>query len=101
MSRKTPPGFQPGNPGRPQGARNKLCNAFLVDLVADWETHGKGAIEIMRKEHPDSYVKVVASVLPKALNVTTKQELESYSDDELVSVIQAMRDRLGEQERTH
>lgn len=78
--------FKPGqvaNPaGRPKGARNKLGEAFLQDMLADWEEHGKEVIEAVRVDKPDQYLKVVASVLPKELNVKVS-ELDELTDDQL------------------
>jgi hypothetical protein len=36
--------FKSGNPGRPKGSRNKLGEAFLDALHADWQEHGTEAI---------------------------------------------------------
>lgn len=78
-----------GNPkGRPKGSRNKLGEAFLEDMLEDWEAHGKEAIATVRDEKPDAYLKVVASILPKDLNVNINP-MEEASDDEL---IQRLRD---------
>lgn len=75
---------QSGNPkGRPKGSRNKLGEAFLADMLADWEEHGVATIEQVRDERPDQYLKVVASILPKDLNVNINP-LEEATDDELV-----------------
>ena len=74
---------QSGNPnGRPKGARNKLGEAFITDMLADWEQHGVAVIEAVRAEKPDQYLKVVASILPKELNVKVS-ELDDLSDDEI------------------
>ena len=74
---------QSGNPlGRPKGARSKLGEAFLEDMLADWEEHGKVVIEAVRADKPDQYLKVVASILPKELNVKVN-ELDDLTDDQL------------------
>lgn len=74
--------FKPGNPGRPKGSRNKLGEAFIADMLADWEEHGETVIATVRAEKPDQYLKVVASILPKELNVKVS-ELDELSDDEI------------------
>ena len=59
---------QSGNPkGRPKGARSKLGEAFLNELLADFQKHGPETIETVRKERPQDYVKVIASILPKEM----------------------------------
>lgn len=72
--------FKPGNPGRPKGSRNKLGEAFIAALHDDFIENGPETIQRVREEKPDQYLKVVASILPKELKVTTEVEL---SDDEL------------------
>lgn len=67
---------QSGNPaGRPKGARSRFSEAFLDDFCADWEEHGKLAIQTMRSERPHEYVKVAASLLPKELKIETTSDL--------------------------
>jgi len=61
---------QSGNPnGRPKGPRNKLGEAFLEALHEDFTEHGAAAIEQTRIEKPDAYLKVIASILPRELEV--------------------------------
>src|ERR1700753_1687473 len=57
---------QSGNPaGRPKGSRNKLGEAFLTELHADFCEHGKEAIARVRDEAPALYVTAVASLFGK------------------------------------
>lgn len=72
----------PKSPGRPKGARNKLGEAFLADMLADWEVHGIATIQEVRETKPDQYLKVVASILPKELNIKVN-ELDELSDEQL------------------
>lgn len=72
----------PKSPGRPKGCRNKLGEAFLEDLLADWSTNGKAAIATVRADKPDAYLKVVASILPRELNVKVS-DLDELTDDQL------------------
>lgn len=60
--------FKAGNSanpaGRPKGSRNKLSESFISALFDDFEEHGVQAIQAMRTEKPNEYVKVVASLIP-------------------------------------
>lgn len=76
--------------GRPKGSRNKLGESFLTALQEDFDAHGVKAIQTVREERPHEYLKVVASILPKELNVNTNA-LGDMSDDELAAIIAAMR----------
>ena len=94
--KKTGPGsppvehqFKPGNPGRPKGSRNKLGEAFLEDMLADWEANGPAAIREVRETKPDAYLKVVASILPRDLNVNINQT-DHMTDEQLVERIRSL-----------
>ena len=59
-----------GNPkGRPKGSRNKLSEAFLAALLADFQEHGAEVIQSVRADKPDQYLKVIAAVLPKEMQL--------------------------------
>lgn len=81
--------FKPGNPGRPKGARNKLGEQFLEALQQDFEANGVEAIATVRTEKPDQYLKVIASLMPKDLNINVNQ-FDGMTDDELVERIRAL-----------
>ena len=89
--------FEPGesgNPaGRPKGSRNKLSETFLKALADDFEAHGKGVVEKVRTERPHDYLKIVAAVMPKRMEVEDvapplRRALE-MSDDELARIAQS------------
>ncbi len=90
--------FQPGqiaNPaGRPKGSRNKLGEQFIQALQADFETNGKAAIETVRTERPHEYLKVVASLLPKQIEVK-EGNFDGLSDEQLTALVYAARSALG------
>jgi len=81
---------QSGNPsGRPKGSRNKLGEQFIEDLYADWQAHGVVTLQRVRDEKPDQYLKVVASILPKDLNVNINQ-MDDLTDDQLIQRIRSL-----------
>src|SRR6202046_5538586 len=79
----------PGGPGRPKGSRHALGETFIAALQADFNEHGEEAIKRTREEKPAEYVKVLASLLPKEVEI--KRPLEDMSDDELVNAIELIR----------
>jgi Family of unknown function (DUF5681) len=61
---------QSGNPnGRPKGSRNKLSEAFLQALSADFNAHGTAVIEKVRAEKAHEYLKIVALLVPKQVEL--------------------------------
>lgn len=88
--------IQPGevrNPnGRPKGSRNKLGEAFVEALHADFTSFGVAAIVKVREERPHEYLKVVASLLPKELKIERVDEL---SDSELDQRIRQLAGIIG------
>jgi hypothetical protein len=90
--------FQPGqiaNPaGRPKGSRNKLGEQFIQALQQDFETNGVQAIATVREERPHEYLKVVASLLPKQIEIK-EYAFDGVSDEQLAALVHAARDALG------
>lgn len=79
---------QSGNPsGRPKGSRNKLGEDFIRALHDDFEAHGVAAIQAVRTEKPDAYIKVIASILPKELKITNESDL---TDEQLIERIRQL-----------
>lgn len=61
---------QSGNPaGKPLGAKNKISEKFITALTADFEQHGETVIERVRTEKPENYLKIVADLVPKDVNL--------------------------------
>lgn len=76
-------------PGRPKGSRNKLGEAFLEALYADFQEHGPAVIARVRNEKPDQYLKVIASILPKDINLNVNP-IGEMTDDELIERIRKL-----------
>jgi hypothetical protein len=81
---------QSGNPnGRPKGARNRLGEQFLEDLLTSWQERGKEAIQTVIDTKPEQYLKVVASILPRDLNVNFNN-MDELSDEQLIERIRSL-----------
>jgi hypothetical protein len=83
----------PGS-GRVKGVRNKISQRFLEALAGDFEEGGIAAIKIMRIERPSEYVKCIASILPKELDISDNR-LAEIPDDELEFIIEHTRRQLA------
>ncbi|MBD9528986.1 hypothetical protein [Paracoccus sp. PAR01] len=77
-----------GNGGRKKGSRSKLGEQFVQALQEDFEANGVAAIEVVRVERPQDYLKIIASLMPKDVNLNINP-MEDATDDEL---IQRLRD---------
>jgi hypothetical protein len=89
-----------GGRGRMRGTRNKLAGKVYADLVAHWNEpavpdqeypcKGVAAIEIMFRESPSDYVKLVAGVLPREFTFeATMGELDDDAIDDLIEQLRA------------
>ena len=59
-----------GNPaGRPKGSKNKLANSFFTDVLTVWEERGLEAVREMAAMDPASFNRMVASTMPKELDI--------------------------------
>ncbi len=77
----------PGGPGRPRGSRNRLTEAFLDTLHADFQEHGAAAIEAARIESPLGYIRIVAGLMPQKVEVA--HGAAEMSDAELLAVVRS------------
>jgi hypothetical protein len=51
--------------GRPKGGRVKLSERFLTTLAQDYDRHGASVIQYVRQNDPSTYLRIVASIVPK------------------------------------
>jgi len=86
--------FQPGQSGNPagkaKGTRHKISEAFLEDMHAAWKTKGAEAIAKVVEERPHEFLKVVAGLLPRDVNVKI-DNLAEIDDAELAASLAALR----------
>jgi len=79
--------------GRAKGAKNRLSSAFLTALAEDFEKHGVDALKITRMEKPVEYIRIVAGLMPKELEITDSR-LTDLTDEELDVFIAKLRAEL-------
>lgn len=72
--------------GRKKGSRNKLGEEFLQDMLEAWQAQGKEVIARVIEERPQDFMKVVASLLPRDVNLNVNS-MEEVTDDELLQRI--------------
>src|ERR1700730_10320285 len=72
--------------GRPKGSRNQYGEAFVADLYADWQKHGPVTIIKVRETRPTDYLKLIASIVPKDVNMNVSP-FEHMTDAELEALI--------------
>jgi hypothetical protein len=64
----------------------------LQDLEADWEEHGKAALQQAREKDPVAYVRVVAGLLPRDVKITHTviDEIEAMTDEEILERLEPL-----------
>ena len=76
--------------GRPKGSKHKLSEEFIAALNDHFVEHGVIAIQKVFEEDPSSYLRVIASIIPKDITVR-EASLEDLSDAELVEALDAVK----------
>jgi hypothetical protein len=89
------PGTSPNPGGKPVASRNRLQGDFMRALADDFAEHGVAAIQQTRAQSPAQYLKVVASLMPKELEI--KRPLEEMTDDDLIAGVAALQSLLNAQ----
>jgi hypothetical protein len=54
-----------GRKGRPIGSKVKLSESFLAGIAADFAKYGKDVIQHVRQNEPSTYLRIVASIVPR------------------------------------
>ena len=81
--------FLPGNnggTGRPKGSRNKLGELFVQAMHEDFMANGTETIKKVREESPEQYLKVIASILPKQIELDGTA-LGQFTDEQLAQLV--------------
>lgn len=80
--------------GRPKGSKNLLTEAFTAALHDDFMEHGPAVIATVRAEKPDQYLKIVASLVTKDVNLNVSN-VDDLTDAELADRIQSLATQLA------
>ena len=83
--------FQPGNPGRPKGSRNRLHKDILDAYAEDFATHGKDVITVLRVEKPVEWLRLAIQLLPKEMVIEDISSVQQLDDGELDALIDTLR----------
>lgn len=86
--------FKTGNigGGRPKGSRNKLSDVLLSVIVDDFVEYGADAVARLRERDPATYLRLVASLVPRELILQREEQAVSdyvaLTDAELVEMLE-------------
>jgi hypothetical protein len=75
--------FLPGHKsigGRKRGSRNLLSERFLADLHAQWMKSGKAVLEAVAQKEPATFLKVVAGVMPRLIDIEAAVHVGVHSE---------------------
>ena len=86
--------FQPGNPGRPKGSRNKLGEDFIAALAEHFAANREKALDGCLEESPSAYCRVIAAIVPRELLIKN-DAFEGASDEEVAALIAIARTALA------
>ena len=65
-----------GNPnGRPSGSKQRLSEDYLHAMARDFKRYGYEVIEKVRKQHPETYLRLVAKLVPKEFSLDEVKQL--------------------------
>ena len=68
-----------GGGGRKKGSRNKLTDLVLSCVADDFRRYGKEALKDLRDKDPESYLRLVSSLVPRQLVLERERESD-FSD---------------------
>lgn len=81
------PGHREPNAGRPKGSKNKLANSFFTDILTVWEERGLSAVREMADMDPASFNRMIASVMPKDMDIDIVSSDESMTPPATINII--------------
>ena len=71
-----------------RGAVSALTDDLVCGLQNEFDRHGVAAIERARLQSPLTYLKIIAAILPKQVEIT-EGPFDGVSDSELAALVRA------------
>ena len=73
--------------GRPKGSKNKLAQSFFTDCLKVWEESGFEALKEMAQMDPASFSRMIASTMPKEIDVDQISSDASMTPPATINII--------------
>ena len=91
--------FQQGVSGNPGGNRHRtrhlLNQEFMQALLLHFRQHGKKAIEKVARNQPAVYVKILALLVPREMQIEQTNRIKQMTDEEIEQAIEAIQTMLA------
>ena len=93
--------FQPGQSGNPSGGRpgsrhrQQLNGEFIAALLRDFRHGGPAAIAKVRKNQPAAYLKILALLVPREMQIEHTNRIKQMTDEEIEQAIEAIQTMLA------
>src|SRR5215831_16466792 len=91
--------FQQGVSGNPHGNRHRtrhlLNQEFMQALLLHFRSHGKKAIEKVARNQPAVYVKILALLVPREMQIEHTNRIKQMTDEEIEQAIEAIQTMLA------
>ena len=91
--------FRRGVSGNPHGNRHRtrhlLNQEFMQALLLHFRQHGKKAIEKVARNQPAVYVKILALLVPREMQIEQTNRIKQMTDEEIEQAIEAIQTMLA------
>src|SRR6516164_5296014 len=93
--------FRQGVSGNPHGNRHRtrhlLNQEFMQALLLNFRHEGKKAIEKVAREQPGVYLKILALLVPREMQIEHTNRIKQMTDEEIEQAIEAIQTMLAAQ----
>ena len=90
--------FKPGVSGNPHGNRHRtrhlLNQEFMEALLLNFRHEGKRAIEKVARNQPAAYLKILALLVPREMQIEHTNRIKQMTDEEIEQAIEAIQTML-------